>query len=693
MLASSRTVAEALSTSRFISLIGVTAVLFFLALLPFEIIPEIPVDIDAKPFFVPLALAALIVGRGAGLGIGLGVALGEGLRDLMEGYELDDPIGFIGYVIGFWVAAKIFQVAPGNRLVLVVGSVVCAFIQAAVEASSFLLFGSEALTVAIVSTFGNTVSHGIIFGAIPLFFLIRALEGRFEAHLGFAPRGSATQAPLPAPENAGAPSDAAVAGLARVSLRYPGLTTLSIEDASVDIMPGEVIALAGAPGQGKKSIALALSGIAPEATGGERVGTVKPAAQTGWLGAHPREFVTQARVIHEVAVAAGARQDAGSDKGDAFQIASDALSAAGFPAERHRDFIWQLSEPELLIVQIAALWVRRPRLLVIDGGAVDLLDDVGRDDLARLIAAQREIGAVIVLASRPSQLLPSVDRALWVEGGRVTDAFAAGDPELAKRLDAAPRAGTVEVTSGAAPRVPVLHSRHDGWWKKRDPRVKWTIFIALIAFIYIAPDWRWMAALTAIGCAVVITARPRPVWLVLALFVQMPNVIGLVLLPLLGEGAATGDEFAFGLRLAFGWIAAILFGVSLISTMEIPEMVSGLRGIGLPQRFAFVVGYAFVLIYLSLADLAHVLDRMREEGLAFRWETPQRSFRAALALFVPVIETVARRGGALSVALAVNNPRLAMPPLQTSRVTLPDILLLAVTSAALAGATSARLSL
>ena len=35
------------------------------------------------------------------LSVGLGGAIGEGILDVFEGYELDDPIGFLGYVLGF----------------------------------------------------------------------------------------------------------------------------------------------------------------------------------------------------------------------------------------------------------------------------------------------------------------------------------------------------------------------------------------------------------------------------------------------------------------------------------------------------------------------------------------------------------------------------------------------------------------
>jgi hypothetical protein len=78
--------------------------LFFLSLTVLEAMPEIPVDIDFKPFFIPLAFAALVPRGAPVIAAGLGATLGEFLRDLLEGYELDDPIGAIGYVVAFTIA-------------------------------------------------------------------------------------------------------------------------------------------------------------------------------------------------------------------------------------------------------------------------------------------------------------------------------------------------------------------------------------------------------------------------------------------------------------------------------------------------------------------------------------------------------------------------------------------------------------
>jgi len=55
---------------------------------------EVAVDIDLKPFVIPYLLIALTRYGIPTLAIGFGGAVGEGILDIFEGYELDDPVGF-----------------------------------------------------------------------------------------------------------------------------------------------------------------------------------------------------------------------------------------------------------------------------------------------------------------------------------------------------------------------------------------------------------------------------------------------------------------------------------------------------------------------------------------------------------------------------------------------------------------------
>lgn len=203
--------------------------------------------------------------------------------------------------------------------------------------------------------------------------------------------------------------------------------------------------------------------------------------------------------------------------------------------------------------------------------------------------------------------------------------------------------------------VPVLHTDRDSFLHRRDPRVKIGLFILLIVFLYLAPTWHWMAGMTALGVVLAFLARAPWPWLLVLLALQIPNVIGLVVIPawapLTSGTVAMTDELAFGIRLALAWIAAILIGVSLLCTMDVDELMDGLRGIGLPQRFAFMVGYAFLLLYLSINDIVRIADAMRLKGLDLTPRHPFTLMANLPRLMIPALFTVIRRGQAMMAAL------------------------------------------
>ncbi len=158
--------------------IGVASgLLFAVGLLVTEAPGELALDVDLKPFFVPYLLVAAFRYGMPTLSAGLGAAVGEGVLDLTEGYELDDPLGFIGYVVGFtlfgWYLHRV-AADPGRTRAQLIAAVLGAFGQAAFEGVAFLLFASGSSPgAALVSVVGNTVSHGVLLGWVPLALLYR----------------------------------------------------------------------------------------------------------------------------------------------------------------------------------------------------------------------------------------------------------------------------------------------------------------------------------------------------------------------------------------------------------------------------------------------------------------------------------------------------------------------------------------
>jgi hypothetical protein len=172
-----------------ITLAGMTAVLFFGALQITVLFGEIPPDIDWKPFFIVYAILYFVPWGTPTVAVATGGAIGEAIGDIIEGYEVDDPFGLVGYVVGFTVAGWILKDSDADDYVrLSLAAVLGAFVQFLIEGLGLLIISGEAFSVYLVALIGNTITHGIILGLIPLIPTIAALDGRVERFLGEAAR-------------------------------------------------------------------------------------------------------------------------------------------------------------------------------------------------------------------------------------------------------------------------------------------------------------------------------------------------------------------------------------------------------------------------------------------------------------------------------------------------------------------------
>lgn len=158
---------------------GLTAVLFAGALAIGEGLGEIPPDIDWKAFFVVYTVIVFVPWGTPTVAAAVGATIAEGILDFFEGIEPDEPFGWAGYIVGFTVAGYFFK-DPSNKVKLAIGAVLGAFVQFAIEGLVFIVIEGEAMSVYLTALAGNTVTHGIILGAIPLIPTVAALRGRME---------------------------------------------------------------------------------------------------------------------------------------------------------------------------------------------------------------------------------------------------------------------------------------------------------------------------------------------------------------------------------------------------------------------------------------------------------------------------------------------------------------------------------
>ena len=228
----------------------------------------------------------------------------------------------------------------------------------------------------------------------------------------------------------------ALASVVGLSFSYPGAPLEALAEVSLELEPGEVVALLGPSGSGKSTLVRALAGLVPHFHGGRFAGrvvvagrdtrTTRPSELAGTVATvfqDPEEQVVMATVENEVAFGL---ENVGVPPRKIPQRAEEALAAVGALHLAGRRTA-ELSGGELQRVCLASALALRPRLLLLDE-PTSQLDPAGAE--AFLEAVER-LGVCVVLSEqRVGRALALADRVLFLDGGRL-------------RLDA-PRAEALE---------------------------------------------------------------------------------------------------------------------------------------------------------------------------------------------------------------------------------------------------------
>lgn len=220
--------------------------------------------------------------------------------------------------------------------------------------------------------------------------------------------------------------------LDNLAIAYPRQAEPAVAGLSLDLAPGEKLAIIGESGSGKSTLALAIAGLLPErsrrtgrldwpALGGRAV----PGADFGMVFQDPGASLNPVLRIGEQ-VAEGARRHLGLTWSEAEARALDLLRQVRIPQPEAamRAFPHQFSGGQRQRIAIAAAIVARPRLLIADE-ATSALDMLVQAEIValldQLVAAQSMallfITHDIALAARLADRIAVMHRAKLVEIG------------------------------------------------------------------------------------------------------------------------------------------------------------------------------------------------------------------------------------------------------------------------------------
>ena len=216
----------------------------------------------------------------------------------------------------------------------------------------------------------------------------------------------------------------AVARVEAVTYGYPGAPP-ALEDVSLELEAGDVVALLGASGSGKSTLLRVLSGLVPHFHGGRFAGRAvvagrdtrrtRPADLAGTVASvfqDPEDQIVMTVVANEIAFGL---ENLGAAPGEIWsrvELALEAVDAIHLWGRRTAE----LSGGELQRVSLASALALEPRLLLLDEPTSQLDPDAA----ALFLDAVERLGTTVVLSEqRVGRALELATRVLFLEGGRL----------------------------------------------------------------------------------------------------------------------------------------------------------------------------------------------------------------------------------------------------------------------------------
>jgi ABC-type bacteriocin/lantibiotic exporter with double-glycine peptidase domain len=308
------------------------------------------------------------------------------------------------------------------EITLVMGSVgICAIqfmlkdASGAVTALSVFLAASSRMTPAILRIQSSFIAIKGCFGSVErVLSLIKSLQGH-DSEIEFS------RVPLDLEHEGFDPRIV----FNSVNYTYPGNIIPTITEASLEVNPGEVIALVGPSGSGKSTLIDVMLGILKPNSGTVKISGVSPLqAISAWPGAIsyvPQETrITSNSIKGNVAMGFPASEQIDPIVIDALRIAQlenvlyeNNLSLASDVGEDGS----KLSGGQKQRLGIARALYLKPKLIVLDE-ATSSLDGQTESDLSEAIYSLRGQVTVILIAHRLSTVKKS-DKIVYIEGGKI----------------------------------------------------------------------------------------------------------------------------------------------------------------------------------------------------------------------------------------------------------------------------------
>lgn len=213
-----------------------------------------------------------------------------------------------------------------------------------------------------------------------------------------------------------------------------------LQNVSLEVFPGEYVAIIGHNGSGKSTLSKHLNGILTPREGNVVVGGVNTRdkqrihevrSRVGMVFQHPDNQIVATIVEDDVAFGL---ENIGVSAEEMKERIDFALDAVGMSAFRHRP-PHHLSGGQKQRIAIAGILAMKPQCIVLDE-ATSMLDSYGRQDILAVVRKLHKEGMTIVTVTHHMSEVAEADRVVVMEAGRIVlqgtprEVFAADQEKL-----------------------------------------------------------------------------------------------------------------------------------------------------------------------------------------------------------------------------------------------------------------------
>ncbi|RNB88873.1 energy-coupling factor transporter ATPase [Brevibacillus nitrificans] len=196
-----------------------------------------------------------------------------------------------------------------------------------------------------------------------------------------------------------------------------------LQNVSLEVYPGEYLAIIGHNGSGKSTLSKHLNGILTPLEGNVLVNGINTRdkgrihevrSRVGMVFQHPDNQIVATIVEDDVAFGL---ENIGVSAEEMKDRIDFALDAVGMSAFRHRP-PHHLSGGQKQRIAIAGILAMKPQCLVLDE-ATSMLDSYGRQDILAVVRKLHREGMTIVTVTHHMSEVAEADRVIVMEGGKV----------------------------------------------------------------------------------------------------------------------------------------------------------------------------------------------------------------------------------------------------------------------------------